>query len=490
MTITLNDLNAISASIEGKRDKFIDISTKIWNFAEIRFEEFQSADLLCTTLKDEGFQVERGIADMETAFIASYGSGKPVIAFLGEFDALANLSQKGGSSTKETVIAGGNGHGCGHNLLGTGSLAAAIALRDHMDKNKLEGTIRYYGCPAEEGGSGKTFMARAGLFDDVDFALTWHPSDTNVIIPTSSLANVQVSYKFTGRAAHAAQSPHLGRSALDAVELMNVGVNYLREHIIPEAKVHYAVTNTGGLSPNIVQADASVLYLIRAPKTSQVNDIFNRVCKIAEGAALMTETEVEVVFEKACSSLVPNATMQQAMYEQFAALGLPTFTDEEKQFATEMRETLSVQERNSSVLAIVPPYKKLLEADRDSSLSTVLFPYIKELTAMTMPGSTDVGDVSWIVPTAQCTVSCFAQGTQLHSWQVVATGATSIAQTGMLHAGKVMAATAAAMLAQPQLIEQAKQELQQRLGSELYQNPIPVDINPTQVKQNVSLIIE
>lgn len=476
-------LEEISKTIEEKREQLIDISNQIWNFAEIHFEEFQSAELLCKALESEGFHVEKGVAELETAFIGSYGSGKPVIAFLGEYDALSGLSQQAGTATKKAIQEGGNGHGCGHNLLGTGSLAAAIALREHMKKHNIPGTIRYYGCPAEEGGSGKTLMVRAGLFDDVDFALCWHPADRNLMMCTSSLANIQASFKFTGRSAHAAQAPHLGRSALDAVELMNVGVNYLREHIIPEARVHYAITHTGGLSPNIVQADASVLYLVRAPKTSQVNEIYERVCQIAEGAALMTGTKVEVIFDKACSNLVPNHTMQQVMFEQFTQLGTPTFSEEDYEFASTIRETLSEQEKQGGGLAAIPAYKELMAKEIDSPLSTVLFPYYQAFTNITMPGSTDVGDVSWVVPTVQCTTTCHAQGTQLHSWQAVATGTTAIAHKGMLHAGKVMAATAAAMLAQPQLMEQAKQELKERLGNEVYQNPISKEIKPLQSKQ-------
>lgn len=333
-------------------------------------------------------------------------------------------------------------------------------------------------------------MVRAGLFDDVDFALCWHPADHNLMMCTSSLANTQVSFQFTGRAAHAAQAPHLGRSALDAVELMNVGVNYLREHIIPEARVHYAVTNTGGLSPNIVQADASVLYLIRAPKTSQVNEIYERVCKVAQGAALMTGTEVEIIFDKACSNLIPNHTMQQVMFEQFAQLGTPEFSEEDYQFAAAIRNTLSQQEKSGGALLSIPVYREILAKEKDAPLSTALLPYHKAFTNVTMPGSTDVGDVSWVVPTAQCTTTCHAQGTQLHSWQAVATGTTAIAHKGMLHAGKVMAATAAAMLAQPQLIDQAKQDLKERLGDDVYQNPIPAKINPSHVQKFSSDVIE
>ena len=245
--------NRISEIIEQKRDLFIQVSDRIWEYAETNFEEFQSAALLCETLEQEGFTVQKGVGGMDTAFIASFGSGGPVVAILGEYDALSGLSQHREVSEQQPIQKGGNGHGCGHNLLGSGSLAAAVALRYYMEENGIPGTVRYYGCPAEELGDGKTFMAREGLFDDIDFALSWHPSDINGIWSQSCTAVYTVNYKFKGRTSHAAGAPHLGRSALDAVELMNVGVNYLREHIIPEARVHYAVTNTGGYAPNVVQ---------------------------------------------------------------------------------------------------------------------------------------------------------------------------------------------------------------------------------------------
>src|SRR5699024_4100684 len=251
-------------------------------------------------LKAEGFQVERDVGGIETAFIATYGDGSPVIGILGEYDALSGMSQQAGVPTKTPIKEGDNGHGCGHNLLGVGSLGAVLAVKQMIDERQLSGTIRYYGCPAEEGGSGKTYMVRAGLFDDVDIALTWHPGTSNSIMCGQSLANYQVYYKFKGKSSHATISPHLRRSALDAVELMNVGVNYLREHIIPEARVHYAVTHTGGHSPNVVQAEAEVLYLMRAPQVDDVEHIYKRINDIAKGAALMTGTEVDIVFDKAC----------------------------------------------------------------------------------------------------------------------------------------------------------------------------------------------
>ncbi|MEJ8546932.1 amidohydrolase [Brevibacillus borstelensis] len=459
----------ISEMIEQKRDLFIRVSDNIWSFAETRFEEYRSAELLAQTLESEGFRVERGVGGIKTAFIGSFGSGGPIVAILGEFDALSGMSQKKGQAMQEAEVPGGNGHGCGHNLLGTASLAAAVAVKQYMEENNLKGTVRYYGCPGEEGGSGKTFMARAGLFDDVDFALCWHPMGYNSIMAVESLANYQVYFKFRGKSSHAAASPHLGRSALDAVELMNIGVNYLREHIIPEARVHYAVTNTGGLSPNVVQAYAEALYLLRAPKVDQVHEIYERVCKIAKGAALMTETEVEIVFDKACSNLVQNQVMEQVMYRNFQELGVPVHDEAELKLAKEVRGTLSQEELQTSV--------KESPDGPDADMVTWLNPYNGETSPLN--GSTDVGDVSWIAPTAQCTTACFVNGSTLHSWQWVSLGGTSLGHKGMLHAGKVLAATAVDMLNNPELIDEAKAELKQRLGGKPYKCPIPEGVQPS-----------
>ncbi|MGE6376652.1 M20 family metallopeptidase [Peribacillus muralis] len=465
----MKHVNRLSEIIEQKKETFIDVSDRIWNFAETRFEEYQSAELLCTTLEKEGFSVERGVGNIETAFIGSFGNGKPVVAIMGEFDALSGMSQKKATARQEPILQGENGHGCGHNLLGTGSLAAAVAVKEFMEENSLEGTVRYYGCPGEEGGSGKTFMVREGLFDDVDFAFCWHPLDVNGIMTMDSLSNFQVYFKFKGKSSHAAASPHLGRSALDAVELMNVGVNYLREHIIKEARVHYAITNSGGVSPNVVQQDAEVLYLVRAPEVAQVQDIYLRVCNIARGAALMTGTEVEIVFDKACSNVIPNNVLESVMYKNFQELGIPQHDDSEKSLASSVRATLSEQERDSTI----NPFKN----DQDEAMANWLEP--TESLQAPLTGSSDVGDVSWIVPTAQCTTACFVLGSPLHSWQWVTLGSTSIAHKGMLHAGKVIAATAVDILENPELIDQAKSELKERLQGKVYASPIPEDVRPS-----------
>ncbi|EST53553.1 peptidase M20 [Brevibacillus panacihumi W25] len=465
----MNIIEQVSSIIKEKEEVFIQVSDRIWELAETRFEEYQSAEVLCEVLQQEGFQVERGVGGIETAFLASFGSGAPVIAILGEFDALSGMSQRAGVCHPEALEHGGNGHGCGHNLLGVGALAAAVAVKEILKESKLAGTVRYYGCPGEEGGSGKTFMVREGLFENVDVALTWHPGSHNSVSTGSSLANYQVHYRFTGKSAHAAISPHLGRSALDAVELMNVGVNYLREHITTQARVHYAVTNTGGNSPNVVQSEAEVLYLIRAPKVQQVEEIYHRINDIAKGAAMMTGTEVAIIFDKACSNLLPNVTLNRVMHGKFEQLGVPQHSKEEQELAKEIRRTLSEADKQNDTRADV----SLIGKD----LASHLEPF--QENEISMSGSTDVGDVSWVVPTAQCEVVCYALGTPYHSWQMVAQGRTSFSHKGMLHAGKVIALTTLELLTKPELIEEAKLEWKERHEGVAYVCPIPPDVLPS-----------
>lgn len=476
--------NKILEIINAKKDIFTDVSDSIWEYAETRFQEHKSADLFCKVLEDEGFKVERAIADISTAFVGSFGNGKPVIAILAEYDALSGLSQKANIDRKEPVVEGGNGHGCGHNLLGAGSLAAAVAVKDYLKGNNIEGTICLYGCPGEEGGSGKAFMAREGVFDDVDIALCWHPFAQNGMFSVSSLANYQVYYKFYGKSSHAAASPHLGRSALDAVELMNVGVNYLREHIIPEARIHYAVTNTGGNSPNVVQAEAEVLYLIRAPKASQVQEIYERVCDIAKGAALMTQTRCEIVFDKACSNFIPNNTIEEILYENFKEAGAPHFNEKDKECAKKMAETLSDSDLENE-LGTIKMFtggkgKKIIKDLKEKELSEVILPYVHY--SGILAGSTDVGDVSWLVPTGQVMTACYALGTPGHSWQMVAQGKTDFAHKGMLTAAKVLAMTVLDILMDPQIIYKAKEELKEKLDGETYVCPIPSEVKPSPIK--------
>lgn len=477
----MNFVQQINDYIEAKRDTYIKISDQIWDLAETRFEEHQSADVLCQALENEGFKVERGVGGVETAFTGTFGSGKPVIGILGEFDALSGMSQKAGSTTYEPLEEKGNGHGCGHNLLGTAPLAAVIAVKQYMEENNVSGTIKYYGCPGEEGGSGKTFMAREGAFDDIDCALTWHPHSTSGVFTLSTLANYQVYFTFKGVAAHAANSPHLGRSALDAVELMNVGVNYLREHIIPEARVHYSITNTGGFSPNVVQSEAQVLYLIRAPHMKDVRSIYERVVNIAKGAALMTETKVEVTFDKACSNYIPNNALGQVLHNHLENVGLAEYNEEEMNYAVEIRKQISdddVSNALNEMKKVAGSKANLITRDfATKTFNDLVVPY--EESNGILFGSSDVGDVSWIVPTAQFFGECFVMGTPLHSWQLVSQGRTSIAHKGMLQAGKVLANTALDLFLRPEVIEDAKVELEEKLDGNPYECPIPNGVKPS-----------
>lgn len=463
----------ISEMIEKKRETFIQVSDKIWEMPEIYFEEHRSAACLCDALEAEGFQVEKGIGGLSTAFVGSYSTGKegPVVAILGEFDALTGLSQKKGAVSHDPIVTGGHGHGCGHNLLGAGAFAAAVAVKDYMIQTGLQGTVRYYGCPAEEAGSGKAYLARAGVFDDVDFALSWHPATTPGIMHISSLANYSVRFQFRGKSAHAAAAPHLGRSALDAVELMNVGVNYMREHMISEARVHYAITDAGGISPNVVQPYAEVVYLIRAPKKQQVKELYERVYDIARGAALMTGTTMETVFEGTASNLLPNTVLAELMHKQLQAVGTPTYDEQDLQYAKAIRATLSAEDLNAAFATVDRDTAKKL---KDKDIADVIGPLIKLEAAMS--GSTDVGDVSWVVPTMQCMTTCWALGTPFHTWQVVSQGAMPIAHKGMLQAGKVIACTAIEAMENPAIIEQAKAEWQERLDGNKYESLIPEDV--------------
>ena len=346
-------VQTIKQLVAAKADTAAALAKEIWNYAELSYEETRSAAALIGALKNEGFTIEEGIAGIPTAFTATYavGSGKPVVGFLAEYDALAGLSQKAACPVQEPVTPGGAGHGCGHNLLGAGCYAAAVALKDYLIKEKKDGTVIFFGCPAEEGAGSKQFIARAGYFDNVDFAYTWHPETVNEVGSRGSVAIMGANFTFDGIAAHAGGEPHLGRSALDAVELMNMGVQFLREHVIQEARIHYAITNTGGYSPNVVQPEAEVLYLIRAPKNAQVQEIYARVNKIAQGAAMMTETDLTIDFYKACSNLIPNTVMEELIYKNLCEAGLPEHTDADREFARQIRE--SIENKSDTVAALL-----------------------------------------------------------------------------------------------------------------------------------------
>ncbi len=479
----MNRMNAkerIIELMEQKINLFTGIADQIWGFAETRFALKQSADLLCKMMKEEGFIVTRGLAGMEDAFIAEYGQGGPVIGILAEYDALGNMSQKSDVAEPSPIRAGDSGHGCGHHLLGAGAVAGAVGIKDYMEETGMSGTIRLFGCPAEESGYGKAFMARDGVFEGTDIALTWHPMASTGLWDYSSLAVLQVYFRFKGRAAHAAAAPEHGRSALDAAELMNIGVNFLREHIIDEGRIHYAFTDAGGTSANVVQPTAELYYFVRAPKTEQAMEIYERVVKIAKGAAMMTETEVEIDFDSACANYLVNRELGKVMYENLKQLVPMEYTAEEMEYAQEfydqLPQTAKLQLAERIRMAFPDADPAVVEAEAKSSISRLVAPLT--FPEKPMSGSTDVGDVSWNVPTAMVVVTTAPNGTPIHSWQWVATGKSSIAHKGMMTGGKAIAMTALDALENPKIIKKAKEEHAVNLGGKCYQSAILPEVSP------------
>lgn len=477
------DRTKIRENILSRGARYQEMAAQIWDYAEIAFHEHRSAQLLCAELEREGFSVERGLAGIPTAFAGRWGSGSPVIGLLGEFDALSGMDQMSGVPERRPTApekAGGNGHGCGHNCLGVGALAAAVAVKEYLSANRLPGTVVYFGCPAEEGGSGKTFMARAGAFAKLDAALTWHPYDVNQVFTTGTLANCQARFSFRGISSHAGMAPHLGRSALDALELMNTGIQYLREHIIESARIHYAILDAGGTSPNVVQSTASGLYLIRAPEIQDVRDIYRRVQLVARGAAMMTETEVDMELIKACSNLLPNETLEQLLYRNMTSFPLPEYTPEERDFAQEIIATYPMP--HTALTELLGEYPKNFHEElrelfrREKEINRFVLPFY--LSPQITPGSTDVGDISHNCPTAQFFAASLPDGCLNHSWQEVACTRTSIAFKGMLYAGMVLAGATVELLERPELVEAAQQEFREKTGGCPYQCPIPDEIQP------------
>lgn len=472
----MKHISFIQDYIDSHQKEYTAISDTIWEYAETRFQEHRSSRLQQEYLRQQGFSIRAGLAGEDTAFIAQYGNGSPVIAIMGEFDALEGMSQKADCTTLSPLQEGAAGHGCGHNLLGVGALAAACALKAYMEQAHLPGTVRYYGCPAEENAGGKAFLVRDGFFDDCDIAISWHPFAYDQVVYGSSNANYRVFFTFHGTPAHASNSPHLGRSALDAVELMDIGVNYMREHMIDEARVHYAITDTGGKAPNVVQSQAQVLYAIRAPKVTQVHELFQRICSIAEGAAMMTGTSVEIKQVAAYSNMVSNQTICKQMEQDFAAVTPISYSEDELEYARRFFEALSAQNKKDHYSNTVRYFGPVLAKEQAAQpIFTALADHNKYES---MKGSADMGDVSWNIPTAYFYGVTWAAGTPTHSWQAVAQGKSSIAHKGMLHAAKVLAATGYAFLTDPELIRKAKEELITTLNGEVYPNPLPKDCVP------------
>ncbi len=440
-----NEKKAVIQSLEAKKQQYVDVATNIWNLAELGYKEGKSANLLQSMLKEEGFTIETGVAGIPTAFTATFGSGTPVIGVLGEYDALPGFSQDAVPFKKE--LAGNtNGHACGHHLFGSASAAAAIAVKNWLKTTGRKGTIRFYGTPAEEGGAGKVYMVRAGLFQDVDAVIHWHPGDDNNANPISSLSNKSAKFRFRGVASHAAASPERGRSALDAVEALNYMVNMMREHIPEKSRVHYVITR-GGEAPNVVPAFAEVYYYIRHPEMDVVKDLFNRVTKAAEGAALGTGTTMDYEVIHGVYNLLPNQILSTNLYENLKTVGGVNYDKTEEDFALKIFPSLNRKDVNISDAALVKPY-----ADQSDEAF----------------GSTDVGDISWLVPTAGISSATWVPGTAAHSWQAVAAGGMSIGHKGMMVAAKTMALTIMDCLVSPEMLKNAKLELLKRRGGDQF----------------------
>ena len=465
----MKNSNPVWRLIDAKKAQFEELSDHVWDTPELLYKEYQSAAAHREMLQREGFRVTDRIAGIETAMMGEAGEGGPVIAILGEFDALPGLSQVAGIDRQRPLEEGGNGHGCGHNLLGAGALLAATAVKDQLAALGIPGRVRYYGCPAEEGGAAKTFMVREGVFDDVDIALSWHPMHFTGILPPLTLAVTMIDFHFTGRAAHAAVAPHLGRSALDAVELMNVGVNYLREHVPSDSRIHYAILDAGGRAPNVVQAKATVRYSVRALKRADMEQLIERVKKVSEGAALMTETRVTWSIVTAMSEILDNTPLYKLLHQNLDLLGPTPFDAEDKVFAAKMQATMTKDDIDSAYLAAGVP-------KGDAPICDIIVPL--EARGVPMLGSTDLGDVSWVVPMAQAGSATYAIGTPGHSWQVTAQGKTPAAHKGMVHVAKALAATAMDLINDPSAIADAKRDLKARTAAHPYTPPIPPDLKP------------
>jgi aminobenzoyl-glutamate utilization protein B len=456
--------------VDRKAPAFFDLSDRIWGTPELNYREIESAAAHATMLAKEGFRVTQPVASLPTAVMGEAGRSGPVIAILGEFDALPGLSQKAGIAKQKPVQPGGSGHGCGHNMLGAASLLAAAAVKDYLASHGLEGRVRYFGCPAEEGGSSKGFMVRAGAFDDVDLAISWHPAAFTGVNRPFSLACAEIEFTFHGRASHAAAAPHLGRSALDAVELMNVGVNYMREHMPSTARVHYALVDGGGVAPNVVQAKAIVRHLVRARNLEEMWDLVGRVKKIAEGAALMTETEVVAKQLSGDANLVGNRPLEEAMHANLLRLGGPGFDATDRAFASEIQKSLSREDILASYgrFGLVPKLDEPMSEDI----------YALGSGSDTSVGSTDVGTVSWVVPTVQCRVACYAVGTPGHSWQLVAQRRAPAAHKGIALAAKAMASLAVDVLGDPALLESAVAAFKAFRAENPFTNPVTDELEP------------
>jgi aminobenzoyl-glutamate utilization protein B len=447
----------VLADVDQNAAHYKAVSKQIWDYAELGYHETKSTTLLQTNLKEAGFTIKTGVADEPTAFIATYGSGSPVIAILGEFDALPGLSQKP-EPTRDPVVADAPGHGCGHNLLGSGAALAAVAVKDYMATNHITGTLRYYGTPAEEGGSGKVYMVRDGLFKDVDVVLHWHPGDRNGLMNGGTLAITSAKFTFHGIAAHAAAAPDRGRSALDAVMLMGNGIEFMREHVPSTTRIHYIITK-GGVAPNVVPDLSQLFLMARNPSGQTLAGIWDRILKVSQGAALMTGTTVDVKIINADSNLIPNTPLAADAQKNLEEVGGWTMNAEQKDFALKLQKNLGTETVPSlDLTSIIPPL-----AAPDAGAPA---------------GSTDVGDISWNVPTIGFMTATFVPGVAAHTWQAAASTGMSIGQDGMVIASKALALTAVDLFTNPQLVQAAKADFARQIAGKTYLSAIPAGQKP------------
>ena len=455
--------------IDEKRALLTKLSDEVWEYAEVGLHEDRSAKVLEDALEAEGFTVDRGVAGIPSAFVATWGIGSPVIGYLGEYDALPGVSQCA-TPTKQELKPGAAGHGCGHNLLGVGALAGAVGLAKELKARDLPGTVKYFGCPAEENFSAKAFMARDGLFDGLDICMTWHAGALNRVNNGSSLANNAMNVTFHGRTAHAAGDPYNGRSALDALQLMNLGVEFLREHMSSKARVHYVITNGGG-QPNVVPAKASAWYLVRAPQRSEVDDLYKRVLNCAYGAAQMTDTKVEIDLIKAIWNMLPNSVVGDVLEDAARRVGPPKFSNEDYDFAREIAKSFNAGQVEAQLRKEGAPEEVFGQV-----LNTTWLPRLNP--PKDGEGSTDVSDASWCCPTAEFRVACQALGTPGHSWQYAAQSGMSIGHTGMIVAAKILAEAGLEFVTNPGLIEKAKAEFAKSTVGTKYVSAIPKGHKP------------
>ena len=472
-----DDLKLILQTAKDQAAAISRMNQQLWSYAEPGYKEFKSSKALADALAAEGFSVETGIAGIPTAFKAVYGSGRPVIGITAEFDALPGLSQEKGVPEKKEILGQRYGHGCGHCALGAGAFGAALLAGKWLKKSGVSGTVVLFGTPAEETGYGKTFMTRAHVFDDLDMLFTWHPGDSNMAMAGRLIGNICARFDFKGVSAHAAAAPEQGRSALDACELMNSGVNYLREHIIEQARVHYAYLDVGGKAPNVVQSHASLLYFVRAPKISQCREILSRVNDCAKGAALMTGTSVTMKIVGGLSDLIPNSVAQQILSDAFMATGAGDY--DENDFAT-ARKFLAIlpEEKRKAVIKKGAALNGVSEEEfAEKPLMTKVIPFDKRYMNVSYPASTDVGDVSYIVPQAQLGAATCIPGTSMHTWEHTAMVGTGIGDKAAIAAARAIAYACTKVFRDPEVCRKAKEELLAETGG-VYQCPIPDDVSP------------